>query len=154
MFRHLTGIKITHVPYKGAGASLIDLMAGQISMGFNTMPSVISYIKAGRLRPLANTDRKRSAVLPDVPTMVEAGVRGFELTSWYGVLVPAATPKDIVVRLNTEISRVLEMKDIRERLAALGAQPIGGSPEQFGAFIASEVAKFAKVAKAANIQVD
>jgi tripartite-type tricarboxylate transporter receptor subunit TctC len=154
MFKHLTSIKITHVPYKGAGASLIDLMAGQISMGFNTMPSVISYIKAGRLHPLANTDRQRSAVLPEVPTMAEAGVRGFELTSWYGVLVPAATPKDIVVRLNTEIAKVLGMKDVRERLAALGAQPIGGSPEQFGAFIASEVAKFAKVATAANIQVD
>ena len=154
MLKQIAGLKMTHIPYKGAGASLTDLMAGQISMGFNTMPSVINYIRTGRLRPLANTDRKRSPVLPDVPTMIEAGVRGFELTSWYGVVVPAATPKEVIARLNTEIARILEMSDVRERLAGLGAQPIGGTPEQFGAFIDTEIVKFAKVVKEAKLQVD
>ena len=154
LFKQLTGIQITHVPYKGSGASLVDLVAGQISMGFNTMPSVINYIKGGRLRPLANTDRKRSAVLPEVPTMIEAGVPGFELTSWYGVIAPVGTPKEIVSRLNAEIAKILEMKDIRERLASLGAQPMGGTPEQFDAHIRAEAVKFAKVVKEANLQVD
>jgi tripartite-type tricarboxylate transporter receptor subunit TctC len=154
LFKQLTGIRITHIPYKGAGASLVDLIAGQISMGFNTMPSVINYIKGGRLRPLANTDRKRSVVLPAVPTMIEAGVPGFEVTSWYGVIAPAGTPKDIVARLNAEIAKILDMQDIKERLASLGAQPMGGSPEQFDAHIRAEAVKFTQVVKAANLQVD
>jgi tripartite-type tricarboxylate transporter receptor subunit TctC len=154
LFKLLAGISITHVPYKGAGASLVDLIAGQISLGFNTMPSVINYVKSGRLRPLANTDRKRSPVLPEVPTMIEAGVAGFELTSWYGVIAPAGTPKEIIARLNAEIAKILDMSDIRERLASLGAQPMGGSAEQFDSHIRAEAAKFAKVVKAANLQVD
>ena len=154
LFKQLAGIAITHIPYKGAGASLVDLIAGQISMGFNTMPSVINYIKGGRLRPLANTDRKRSAVLPAVPTMVEAGVPKFEVTSWYGVIAPAGTPKEIVARLNAEIAKILDMPDIKERLASLGAQPMGGSPGQFDAHIRAEAVKFAQVVKAANLQVD
>lgn len=154
LLKQLTGIKITHVPYKGAGASLVDLVAGQISMGFNTLPSVINYIKGRRLRPLANSDAKRSAVLPEVPTMVETGVPGFELASWYGVLAPAGMPRDLIARLNTEIAKILDMPDIKERLASLGAQPIGGSAEQFDAYVKSESVKFAKVVKAANLQVD
>ncbi len=123
-------------------------------MGFNTMPSVISYIKAERLRPLANTARERAAVLSDVPAMIEAGVAGFELTFWYGVLAPAGTPKELVSRLNAEIAKILEMNDIKERLASLGAQPMVRGAEQFDAQIRSEVTKFAKVVKEANLQVD
>jgi tripartite-type tricarboxylate transporter receptor subunit TctC len=161
-FEHLSGellkqvaeIDITHVPYKGSGASVTDLVSGQISMGFNSLPSVISYIKGQRLRPLANTDAKRSPVLPDVPTMAEAGFPDFEIVTWYGMVAPAGTPREVITRLNTEIARILELPDTKERLASLGAQPMGGSAEQFDAYIKSESVKFGKIVRALNLQVD
>lgn len=161
-FEHLSGellkqvaeINITHVPYKGSSASLTDLVSGQISMGFNSLPSVINYIKGQRLRPLANSDVKRSAVLPDVPTMAEAGFPGFEIVTWYGMVAPAGTPREVITRLNTEIARILDMPDTKERLASLGAQPMGGSPDQFDAYIKSESVKFGKIVRALNLQVD
>ncbi len=161
-FEHLSGellqqiadIKITHVPYKGSGASLVELVSGQTSMGFNSLPSVIGFIKDRRLRALANAEGKRSAVLPEVPTMTEAGFAGFEVANWYGLSAPAGTPRDVITRLNTEITKILGMADVRERLAGLGAQPIGGSPEAWDAYIKAEMVKFEKVVKSLNLQID
>jgi tripartite-type tricarboxylate transporter receptor subunit TctC len=152
LLKSLAGIDMLHVPYKGTGPGVVDLLAGQVGVMAPNVLTALPHIKAGRLRALAVTSARRSEVLPDVPTVAETGVAGYESVQWYGVLAPAGTPRDIVQRLHAEISRALHAKDVRERLAADGAEPVGSSPEEFAAFIRAEIAKWARVAKAAGIQ--
>jgi tripartite-type tricarboxylate transporter receptor subunit TctC len=152
LLKSLAGIDMLHIPYKGSTPGVVDLLAGQVSVMTPNVLTALPHIKAGRLRALAVTSGKRSDALPDVPTLAEAGVPGYDSTQWYGVLAPAGTPRPIVTRLHGEIVRALRAPDVRERLAADGAEPVGNSPEEFAAFIRAEIAKWAKVAKAAGIQ--
>jgi len=155
MLKTTARIEMVHVPYKGGGPSAIDLVAGQISVGFNTIPVVINFIKDGRLKVLAATSEQRIAILPDVPTVAESGYPGYAMSTWYGMLAPAGTPPAIVSQLNAEIVKILALADIREKFLGLGAGPLGRmNPEQFGAYVRSEVAKYQKIAKDNNLQVD
>ena len=150
----MTGTSIVHISYKSAAPALTDLIAGQTQLMFATSLSVMPYIKANRVRALAVTTAKRSRLLPELPTIAEAGVPRFEASTWHGVLVPAGTPPAIVERLNAEINRALQLPDVRERLAALGAEIIGGSPKDFADHIQREIPKWAKVVKTANVQLE
>jgi tripartite-type tricarboxylate transporter receptor subunit TctC len=154
LFRHAVGIELTHIPYKGAAPALTDLLGGQIDLLFPGITPVVAHVKSGKLRALGLTSRKRSAALPEVPTMIEQGVANYESTGWYGVLVPAGTPKAIVARLNREIKAVLDLPDLKERLASQGGDPVSSTPEQFAAFIDDELKKWTSVIRAANIQID
>jgi tripartite-type tricarboxylate transporter receptor subunit TctC len=153
LFNSMAGVKMVHVPYKGSGPSFIDLLGGQVPLTFDSMVQGLQYVKSGRLRAVAVLGPKRSPVLPDVPTVGET-LPGYEVVNWFGMVVPAATPRDIVTRLNTETVKVLRLPEIRERLIANGAEPVGNTPEEFGAFMKSEAAKWARVIKEANIHVD
>jgi tripartite-type tricarboxylate transporter receptor subunit TctC len=152
LLKSLAGIDLLHVPYKGTTPGVVDLLAGQVGVMTPNVLTALPHIKAGKLRALAVTSGKRSEALPDVPTIAEAGVAGYESVQWYGVLAPAGTARAIVERLHAEIVRALRAGDVRERLAADGAEPVGSSPEEFAAFIRAEIVKWAKVAKAAGIQ--
>jgi len=154
LFKSLTGIDMQHVPYKGSGPAMTGLLGGEIQMMFDNLPSAIQHIKSGKLRPLGVTSAKRSPALPEVPTIAEAGVPGYEATSWFGVLAPAGTPRDIVGRLNGEINKILELPDTHKRLEEQGAEPAGGTPDQFAALIGREIPKWAKVVKDSGAQVD
>ena len=147
LFKAMTGVSMVHVPYKGAQPALTDVIAGQAQLMFATSASVIPYIKAGRLRALAVTTLQRSASVPELPTVSESGVPGFEAITWHGVVVPAATPRPLVERLNADIVRVLRMRDLRERLESLGAEVAPGTPQDFADYIAREIPKWAKVVK-------
>lgn len=153
MFKTMTGTKLQMVPYKGGGPLAIDLAAGHVISSFSTMPAVIPHIRSGRVRPIAVTTEKRVAVLPDVPTVGET-VPGYVITTWYGAVAPAKVPREIVQRLNQEMLKALQLPDLRERMAALGADIVGGSVEVTAKFFASEVAKYTRVAREANIQAD
>ena len=146
------GVEMIHVPYKGGALSALDVVAGHVDVGFNTMPVALPHIKGGKMKALAVTDSKRVGVLPDVPTVAESGYPQYAISTWYGIVVPTGTPKEIVTRLNSEIAKILTLPDMRERLAGLGAEPLGGTSEQFGQLMQSEVAKFAKIIKDANLQ--
>jgi tripartite-type tricarboxylate transporter receptor subunit TctC len=154
LFKAMTGVELVHVPYKGAQPALTDVIAGQVQMMFATSASVIPYIKAGRLRALAVTTAQRSASVPELPTVAEAGVPGFEATTWHGVVVPAATPAAIVARLNEEINSALGEKDLKDRLTSLGAEISTGTPKQFTDYIAREIPKWAKVVKDSGARPD
>jgi len=154
LFKSLTGVQITHVPYKGSAQALTDLLGGQVQLMFDNLPSSLAFIKAGKLRALAVTSTTRAAALPDVPTMVEAGVPGFEATAWFGILAPAGTPREAITRINTEIAKWLASPDAREKLSAQGAIAAGGSPEDFAKHIASETAKWARVVKESAAKVE
>ena len=154
LFRLTAGIDVIHVPYKGGGPALAEVLAGQVQALFSLALAATPQIKAGRLRALAISSGKRSAVAPDLPTIAEAGFPGFEVIGWFGWIAPAATPRPIVNRLNAELVRALKLPDVRERLLSQGSEPVGDSPEQFAAFVKSEHAKWAKVIKAANIKVE
>jgi tripartite-type tricarboxylate transporter receptor subunit TctC len=147
LFKAMADVEMVHVPYKGAQPALTDLIAGEVQLMFATSASVIPYIKAGRLRALAVTTAQRSATLPDLPTVSEAGVPGFEASTWHGVVVPAATPTTVVIRLNEEINSVLKMQDLGERLGALGAEVTTGTPREFADYIAREIPKWAKIVR-------
>ena len=147
LFKSMAGIDMVHVPYKGAQPALTDLMAGQVQLMFATSASVIPYVKAGRLRALAVSTAQRSPSVKELPTMAEAGLPGFEATTWHGVVVPSATPAALVQRLNREINAVLGEKDLRERLDALGAEVTTGTPKEFTEYIAREIPKWTKVVK-------
>lgn len=151
-FALLAKIQLTHVPYKGTGPALIDLVAGQTSMMITGMPAVMLHIRSGRLRLLAVGNAKRIALLPEVPTIAESGVPGYDATQWYGVLAPAATPRELVMKLNAEMTKALKLPDVRDKLAADGAIPVGNTPEQFGAHIKAEIARWAPVVKASGAQ--
>jgi tripartite-type tricarboxylate transporter receptor subunit TctC len=154
LFTLLTGTKIVHVPYKGSGPAVVDLLAGHVSMNFDTMPPVLPHIKSGRMRALALTTPKRSPQLPNVPTMMESGLKGFDMTNWYGVMAPAKTSRDIVMKLNGEINRVMALPDAKAKLEEAGTQLDPGSPEHFASFLKSEIAKYSKLVKAANVSLD
>jgi tripartite-type tricarboxylate transporter receptor subunit TctC len=150
LFEMLTGTKMVHVPYKGAAPATQDLMAGQIQVLFNDAIPTMPHMKSGRLRALAVTSIKRMALLPELPTIDEAGVKGYDNSSWMAMAVPAATPKEIVTRLNTETNAILQLPDVREKSAAVGAVIVGGTPEQFSTYLKSELAKFQRVVKHAR----
>jgi tripartite-type tricarboxylate transporter receptor subunit TctC len=150
-FKLITGTDILHVPYKGIGPMLTDLVSGQISMGLNGAPAVMPHLAAGRVRALAVTSVKRLQALPDVPTLDEAGIKGFDASGWYGIVVPAGTPRAAVARLNAEIHRSLQTADLRARLDSDGALPAPGTPEEFGAFIQAEIARWGEVLKRAGV---
>jgi len=154
LFASLAHINITHVPYKGGAPAMIDVIAGQIQMLFSTILQSHAHIKAGRLRALAVTTAKRSAGAPELPTMQEAGVPGYEVAGWYGVLAPAKTPQPIIEKLNREIVRILHTPEMSERLAADGSEAVGSTPQQFGAHIRSEIAKWKKVVAEAGIKAE
>ena len=154
MFSMMTNIKMLSVPYKGGGPLAIDLVAGHVMAAFNTMPPIIPHIQSGRVRAIAVTMDKRAAVLPDVPTIAESGVPGYAMSTWYGAVVPAKTPREIVLRLSQETLKALALPDVKERLAAVGADIVGTSPEETAAFFKTEIAKFTKVAQAANIHAE
>jgi tripartite-type tricarboxylate transporter receptor subunit TctC len=153
-FQNLTGTEIIHIPYKGSGPLASDLIGGQITMSFDTITPVLPHIKAGKLRPLAVTTAKRSSALPDVPTLEEAGLNGFNIGTWFGVLAPAATPKDIVTRLNTEMVKVIQSPEFRKRMDEIGAEPIGNSVDQMALQIKGETEKFAKLVKEAKVTIE
>lgn len=154
MFSMMTKIKMLSIPYKGGGPLAIDLVAGHVMSAFNTMPPIIPHIQSGRVRAIAVTMDRRAAVLPDVPTIAESGVPGYAMSTWYGAVVPAKTPREIVLRLSQEMLKALALPDVKERLAAVGADIVGTSPEETSAFFKTEIAKFTKVAHAANIKAD
>ena len=154
LFKSMTATNIVHIPYKSAAPALTDLMAGETQLMFATSLSVIQHIKANRVRALGVTTAKRSRFLPELPTIAEAGVPGFEASTWHGVLVPAGTPAAIVGRLNTEINRMLQLAEVRERLAAMGAEVVGGSAKEFADHIQREIPKWAKVVKAIGVQLE
>ena len=147
MFKSMAGVDMTHVPYKGGGPSAVAIIGGETVVGFNTAPVAIPHVKNNRLKVLAVTEAKRTPTLPDVPTVAEAGLPGYAMSTWYGLVAPTGVPREAIARLNTDINRILRRPDVRERFATLGAEPRGGSAEQFGAYIKSEVAKFSKLAK-------
>ncbi|HVE49247.1 MAG TPA: tripartite tricarboxylate transporter substrate binding protein [Casimicrobiaceae bacterium] len=153
-FSVLAGVEMAHVPYKGSGPLTAALLGGEIAMSFDTVTPVLPHIKAGKLRPLAVTTAKRSSALPDVPTIAEAALPGFDLGSWFGVLAPAKTPAAIVTRLNADIVKVLNMPDVRKRLEELGAEPVANTSEQMAALIRSDTENFAKVVKRANVKIE
>jgi len=147
LFSAMAGVTLVHVPYKGAAPGMNDLIAGRLQMVFATAPSAMPYIKAGRLRAIAITSSARSAVMPELPTVAESGVPGYEASTWYGVLAPARTPRPIVMRLNSEAKKALAVAEVRERLVAAGVDPVGNSPDEFAAYVRSEIAKWAKAIK-------
>jgi tripartite-type tricarboxylate transporter receptor subunit TctC len=151
-FKLATGTDILHVPYKGVGPMLTDLVSGQVAMGINGAPAVMPHVTSGRLRALAVTSLARVPSLPDIPTLDEAGVKGFEANGWYGIVAPAGTPSAIVLRLNSGIRRAVGTPELRARLDAEGAIPAGGTPEEFGALIASEIVRWGTVLKKAGIE--
>ena len=150
----MADVKITHVPYKGSTPAITDTMSGQVQLTFTGIPSAIAYIKAGRLRAIGVTSAKRTAALPEVPTIAESGVAGYEVNPWFGVLLPARAATPLVTRINAEILKVLNLPATRERFAAEGFEAAGNTPAQFAAYIRSEQAKWAKVIKDANIRAD
>jgi tripartite-type tricarboxylate transporter receptor subunit TctC len=154
LFNSLAGTKMNHVPYKGGGPAVIALVGGQVSVGFATTPSVIQHVKSGKLRGLAVTSAKRSPSTPELPTVSEAGLKGYEAGTWYGMLVPAGTPKDVISRLHAESVKLLALADVKQRLDATGFESFGTTPEQFGAYIRSEVEKWGKVVRAAGVRVE
>jgi len=154
LYKQMAGVDIVHVPYKGSAPAVADLLGGQVQMMFDNLPVSLPHAKAGKLRALAVTSPNRSSALPDVPTMDEEGYKGFDATSWFGLLAPAGTPKDIINKLNAASVKALASPEMRERLAAQGAEPVGNSPEQFGAFIKSEIEKWSKIVKASGARVD
>ena len=153
-FQASTGIQLLHVPYKGSGPLTTDLLGGQVAMSFDTITPVLQHIKAGKLRALAVTTAKRSAVLPDVPTLEQAGLPGFDIGTWFGVLAPAATPKDVVARLNAEMTRIIKSPEFAEKMLAIGADPIGDSSAEMATRIREETLKFARLVKDGNVTVE
>jgi tripartite-type tricarboxylate transporter receptor subunit TctC len=152
LFNEMAGITITHIPYGGGAAATTALLQGDVTYQFTDPPAVLPFVKSGRLRAIAVTSGKRSSLFPDLPTVAEAGLPGYEATSWNGIVVPAGTPAPIIAKLNSEINKILAAPDMRAKLADLGYEAVGGTPEQFGAHIVSEEAKWGKVVKAANMK--
>jgi tripartite-type tricarboxylate transporter receptor subunit TctC len=154
MFQLLTGTKLVHIPYKGSGQAITDLLSGQVALNFDTMPPVLPHIQAGKLKAFAISTPQRLPQLPDVPTFVEVGITGFDVTNWYGVFVPARTPKEIVNRLSVEINKAMQDPSTRTKLVDIGTQLGGGTPQDFEVFLKSELAKYAKLVKEAKVSID
>lgn len=154
LFKMMTGVDMLHVPYKGSAPAVTDLLGGRVQAMFDNAPSALPNVQNGRLRALAITSAKRSEALPDLPTMIEAGLPGYEVNSWFALVAPANTPREIVARLNEEVNKALRNPDVRASLAKLGADPSGSTPEQLRTFISSETARWAKVVKTSGAKVD
>ena len=154
LFKSLTGTDMLHVPYKGSAPAMTDLLGGQIAIMFDNMPSAIQHVRSGKLRPIAVTTAKRSPELPDIPTIAEAGVPGYEAMSWFGLFAPAATPKPVLDRLNAALVKVLNQPDVKKKIAEQGGDVVAETPAQFAAFIKSETAKWGKVVKDSGATVD
>jgi tripartite-type tricarboxylate transporter receptor subunit TctC len=154
LFKIMTGTQIVHVPYKGSAQCLTDLQSGQIQLIFDNLTSIAPHVKAGRVRGLGVSSARRSLIFPDIPTIAEAGVPGYETNSWGGMVLPARTPRAIVMKLNAEINQALRSPELRERYAAIEAEPTGGTPEQFTAFVKTESIKWADVVKKSGAKIE
>ena len=145
LFKTMSGVQMNHVPYKGSIPALTDIMGGQVALMFDSMASALPLVKSGKLKALAQTGARRSAAAPDIPTIGESGLPGYDVAGWFGVLAPAGTPRDIVMKLSSEITQILNLPEVKERYALLGAEPGPGNPDEFGRFLAAEIIKWAKV---------
>jgi tripartite-type tricarboxylate transporter receptor subunit TctC len=154
LFKSMAGIKMTHVPYKGSAPTLQDLIGGQIQVVIDNLPPYLPHVKGGKIRALAVTPSKRSPAAPDLPTLEETGLKGYDASSWFGLFAPAGTPSEVVGKIAAESQRILQLPDVRDRLLALGAQPVGNAPGEFGKFVQDEIAKWAGVVRAANVKLD
>lgn len=154
LFKHMAGVDIVHVPYKGAPQAVTDVVAGHMNMMFNSIAPIVGHIKAGRLRVLGIASAQRSPQLPDVPTISEAGLPGFEAVNWFGMFAPAKTPKRIIARLNEAVVKVVHTPEIQAQFLTLGADPVGSSAEEFAAFVRRDMEKYAKIVKIAGAKVD
>jgi tripartite-type tricarboxylate transporter receptor subunit TctC len=154
MFDSMAGVEMVHVPYKGLSPALADLLSGQVQLMFSSVVAILPHIKAGKLRGLAVTGAKRLASLPELPTIAESGLPGYEASSWYGILAPAGTPRDIVMKLNAGLAKALEQPEVRNSLLAEGAEPVGGSPEAFAAHIRAEKERLGKLIRDAKIRLE
>ena len=154
LFSSMAGIELTHVPYKGAGPALIDTLGGQVNLIMSSIVSGMPYAKAGRLRALAITTRTRSPAVPELPTISESALPGYDFSSWYGLMVPAGTPQPVIGRLHDETVKALKLPDLQQRLASEGCDAVGSTPEQLGAYIRTEMARWAKVVKASGMQAE
>ena len=150
----LAGIQVIHVPYKGGGPQIVDLMGGHMHSGFLALPVIAPYLKSGRVRPLAVSTARRSSTIPDVPTLAEAGIAGFDVSQWYGVVVPAGTPAEVTGKLNADFVELLKLSDVRARMIDMGADPVGNTSAQFGELIRSEIAKYQKIVKETKITIN
>jgi tripartite-type tricarboxylate transporter receptor subunit TctC len=154
LFKTLAGVDMAHIPYKGAAPAMQDLIAGRLQLMFDNYASANAQVKAGKVKALAVTTARRSSLAPELPTVAESGLPGFDISTWFGLLVPARTPPEIVERLHAEFTRALAAPDVREKVVGLGAEPVGDRPEEFAAFIRAEAAKYAKVIKASGATAD
>ncbi len=154
LFKTMAGVDMTHVPYKGSAPAITDLIGGQVQVMFDNLPSSLPQIKADKLRAIAVTSAQRAPALPDIPTIAESGLPGFEASSWFGIVAPAGTPPTIIARINADVNQWLQSPEAKEKLLAQGAVAAGGSPEQFAAYIHAETEKWARVVKASGAKVD
>jgi len=154
LFKSLAGVKMVHIPYKGSGPAVTDLLGGQVQVMFDNTPNVLPQVKAGKLRALGSSGTQRSALAPDVPTVSEAGVPGYEVMVWFGLVAPAGTPREVVMKLNAEVTRILALPDVRERFLSQGVEPVGSTPEQFGEHIKAQMAKWARVVNDAGVKAE
>ena len=154
LLKSMAGIDLVHIPYKGSGPSFTDLLGGQVSLTFDSLLQSLPYIKAGRLNALAVLGEKRSSLLPQTPTVAESGVPGYALTNWFGLVVPSGTPRELVARIYSDVSKVLSQPEVRDRIQGMGADVIGSPPDAFAGFMRAETAKWAKVVKQANIRAE
>jgi tripartite-type tricarboxylate transporter receptor subunit TctC len=154
LFKSMAGVDIAHIPYKGATPALTDVIGGQVVMFMGNLPPAMGHIKAGRVRALAVTTAQRSSLVPDLPTVAEGGLPGFETVAWFGLFAPAGTPPGVVARIRDEVAKIVQQPDIRERIVTLGGEPVGNTPAEFAAIVRSDIAKWKGVAKAANIVAD
>ena len=154
LFNLMAKTKMTHIPYKGASGSILDLLSGRIQVVFATMPSVMSHLRANKLRGVAVTSLERSALVPDLPTISEAGLKGFQSGTWQGIFVPRGTPEPVIKLLNCEIVAIVKLPDVRKRFELEGGVPVGNTPQEFAVWLKAEIAKWAKVVKAANITLE
>jgi tripartite-type tricarboxylate transporter receptor subunit TctC len=154
LFKSMAGVQMTHIPYKGAAPAMQDLIAGQVQLMFDNLASSLAQVRAGKVKALAVTTAKRSPLAPDLPTIAESGLPGFDINTWFGIFAPANTPRDIVDRLHNEFANALAAPDVREKMLNLGAEPVSSTPEQFAAYIRAEAAKYARVIKASGAKVD
>jgi tripartite-type tricarboxylate transporter receptor subunit TctC len=152
LFNSLSGINMVHIPYKGAGAAVTDVLAGRVPVYFMNILQSLSLIKAGKLRALGVTTPERTPIAPEIPSIAESGLKGYDMTNWYGMFVPASTPREVVVKLNGEVVRILQLSEFTSRLAQDGMTVIASTPQHFGEFLAREMAKFARVIEAAGIK--
>jgi tripartite-type tricarboxylate transporter receptor subunit TctC len=154
LFKTMAGVDMAHIPYKGAAAAMQDLIGGRVDLMFDNLASSLAQVKGGRVRALAVTTAKRSALAPELPTIAESGLPGFDISTWFGLFVPAGTPRPVVDRLHAEFTKALAAPDVREKMLNLGAEPVGSTPEQFAAYVKAEAAKYAKLVKASGAKVD